>query len=319
MARCLTIVANGGRFYLILVNGATMVAMLTLIIIASQMRVSPDDSSLGNSYEETEKALLVSIVQNYTTTIDTAPISAWHIRDSSFFNTIFITVWIGGGMLLIFATFGLITAGRKSLGGLIMHSCVLFFLLIGQIVIYVLLTYSTMKGDEKVRSSLADEIQASMYTTFRNYEGIYGTGGDSVGWSLVMLKYDCCGVYGWTLYDQVTTNDDVQRRIDGQIICCKRAFLEQYRDTSCWTGGIKSSDKDNCYDAFMDGILTSSVKNLIPLVFVGEIILLLSAVTIFLDHKYPDESKVDQDPEGKHIPEKKYAERPFPEKQLVPP
>ncbi|XP_060067960.1 uncharacterized protein LOC132548151 [Ylistrum balloti] len=312
MATCLTISGGISRVFLIVVNASGLVFALFLIVLASDLRVNPDDNSFGNEYESTEKALLSSIVSRYSPTIDTTPISSWHIRDADIFNTFFFSMWLGGGILLIISAVGLIVAARKINGGLLVHGGFLLLLLLTEIIFYGMLADNTVDNGLNDKVPLKSSIQASMYTSFQDYGGVYETDVNSIGWSFIMLKYDCCGVYGWTQYNTLTKNINRPIRVAGNFICCKQDQLKQYLNASCWPNDVQSSDKMNCYDAIVDAILSSTFLKVLPVIYVVQFVLVIGAILIILDNKY---SVAQVEPEKETYPDKQETVRPTSEKR----
>ncbi|OWF35005.1 uncharacterized protein LOC110443473 [Mizuhopecten yessoensis] len=306
MATCLTISGDISRVILIIINASGLAFALFLIAFASNLRVNPDNS-FGTDYESTEKALLVSVVSKHPPDNDTSAISQWHLKDADVFNTFFLAMWLGGGLLLIVSVVGLIMAAKKSSGGLLVHGGFLFILLICEIALYGMLSNSTVAGNLKDSVPLKSSIQGSMYTGFKDYGGIYGTDANSIGWSVIMLKYDCCGVYGWTQYETLTENTQRPIKLAGTFICCELDNLKLYLNGSCWAGGVHTSDKNDCYDAIVEAILSSTVVQLIPLIYIAQIVMILCAILIILDNKYTV-TKVE--PEDDNYPEKPNALNP---------
>ncbi|XP_033758897.1 uncharacterized protein LOC117341161 [Pecten maximus] len=311
MATCLSFSGGISRVILVIVNTSGLVLALFLIALASDLRVSPDDSTIGNDYERTEKALLVSIVSGYTPSIDTSPISSWHIRDADIFNTFFLSMWLGGGILLIISVVGLIMGAKKSSGGLLVHGGFLAILLIVEIAYYSMLTDSSVGESLNKKIPLKTSIQGSMYSSFQGYGGVYETDVNSIGWSFIMLKYDCCGVYGWTQYKTLTENINKPIRVAGNIICCDQDQLKLHLNDSCWPNNVQSSEKSNCYDAIVDAILSSSYGKLLPVVYIVQFVLIMCAVLIILDNKY---TVTTVEPEPEDYPTK--TPRPLSEKRF---
>ncbi|XP_069114886.1 uncharacterized protein [Argopecten irradians] len=313
MASFLGVCGGISRIVLVVFNAAGLIFGLFLIGLASDLHVSPDDNDLGNNYERTEKDLLVSIVSRYTPVINTGPISAWHIRDADIFSTFFMAMWIGGGLMLIISMIGLIMGAKKSSGGLLLYGGFMVILLLIELIFYGMLTDSSLGDTMNDKIPLKTSIQASMYSSFKNYGGVYETDDNSIGWSFLMLKYDCCGVYGWTEYKTLTDNLNKPIRVAGNIICCDMDLLKLHLNGSCWPGNVQSSEKSNCYDAIVDAILSSSSGQILPVIYIIQCLLIIGAVMILLENKY---SSITVEPEEEDYPEKRNTLRPLSEKRI---
>ncbi|KAL4229602.1 hypothetical protein ACF0H5_012640 [Mactra antiquata] len=221
-----------GMFFLITVNILFLLLGLGLLIVGIIMRV---DTDIIDKTEVTSTLNEVSLNGN--------------LKLGNVTSSLSILVICVGSFILLVAFLGACGACCKNKCLLVTYAIIVLLIFIVQIVIVAL--WFIMK--DKVENTVKEELRKAM----NKYDGIDSNKEVSIGWDLLFIGFDCCGVDG--------VGPSNQNEFEGSdwwipgapyvpYSCCIDATEDNYKTGSNANCANLSSgyQAQGCYDAFKD-------------------------------------------------------------------
>lgn len=223
-----------GMFFLITINVIFLLLGLGLMIVGIIMKTDTD----------------VIDKSKVTSTLNEVSLNG-NLKLGNVASSISILVICTGAFILVIACLGAFGACCKNKCLLVTYAIVVILILVVQITGVAL--WFIMK--DKVENTVKEEMETAM----EKYEGVSSTNDVSVGWDLLFIGFDCCGVKSvgasnmneFSATKWVTVNSPSEKV---PYSCCTDATEDNYKtgsNANCenLTSGYQ---KTGCYEAFKD-------------------------------------------------------------------
>lgn len=222
-----------GIFFLVTVNILFLLLGLGLLIVGIIMKT---DSDVLDKSEVTKTLNEVSFNDN--------------LKLGNVASSLSILIICIGAFILVIAALGACGACCKNRCLLVVYAIIVMLIFVVQITAVAL--WFTMKN------KVEDEVKGKLDEAMKKYEGTASTDEVSIGWDLLFIGFDCCGV------DAVNSNNQnefsntewwTSRGSDNiPYSCCKSATEDNYKtgtETAC-TQSFTGVQEKGCYEAFKD-------------------------------------------------------------------
>lgn len=246
-----------GKFFLITLNVLFLLLGLGLLIVGILMKV---DSDVINKAEVTKALNEVSFNGN--------------LKLGNLASSLSILIICIGAFVLVVAALGCFGACCKNKCLLVTYAIIVLLIFIAQIAAVALWFIMQNKVEDTVKNGLSDSM--------KKYEGVTSTNEISIGWDLIFIGFDCCGI------DAASTSNPTEfsetkwwpsRNSDNvPYSCCKSATQDNYKTgseaacTQSWTG----VQEKGCYEAFKDFLK----KYETAAIAIGVILLIIELIAI---------------------------------------
>ncbi|XP_045208187.2 tetraspanin-18-like [Mercenaria mercenaria] len=223
-----------GMFFLVTLNILFLLLGLGLLIVGIIMKV---DSDVLDKSEVTSVLNEVSFNNN--------------LKLGNVANSLSILIICLGAFILIVAALGAFGACCKNRCMLVVYAIIVMLIFIIQIVAVAL--WFTMKN------KVEDEVKGKLDEALKKYEGVSSTNEVSVGWDLIFIGFDCCGVDAVNSNNQNEFSETTWWSSRGSDFvpysCCKSATEDNYKtgtETTCTQSTLTNVQEKGCYNAFKD-------------------------------------------------------------------
>lgn len=229
-----------GMFFLILLNTLFLLLGIGLLVVGILMKVQNDFISRDEVIKTLNEVSL-----NGT------------LKLGNVANSLSIFVICLGVFVIVISAIGAFGACCKNRCLLVTYAIIVLLIFVAQVVAVAL--WFVMK--DKVEN----EVKGELKTALTKYNGVTSTDQVSIGWDLLFIGYDCCGVEAVTAtQDQEFSGSAWWASRGSDFVpasCCIAATEDNYKsytEVAC-TQSLTTHQKQGCYDAIKDWIKTYQV------------------------------------------------------------
>nr|ANG56320.1 tetraspanin [Meretrix meretrix] len=245
-----------GMFFLVTLNILFLLLGLGLLIVGIIMKV---DSDVIEKEEVSKTLNEVTFNGN--------------LKLGNVASSLSVLIICIGVFVLIVAAFGCFGACCKNRCMLVVYAIVVLLVFILQIAAVALWFIMQNKVEETVEDGLSKSME--------KYEGVTSSNEVSVGWDLIFIGFDCCGVNAVTLTNNEFSKTAWWGSRGSDIIpysCCKSVTEDNYKagtESTCTTTLVAAQEK-GCYNAFKDFVKKYQTAALA----IGIILLIIELIAI---------------------------------------